>query len=448
MKEHTDFNLLRFLKDRFNLGEEQAGTEEVIQSIRQSIYFRGTNLWVLIFAIFIASLGLNMNSTAVIIGAMLISPLMGPIMGIGLGVGINDYKLIRTAAWNFLIAVIISLVASTLYFLVTPLSEAHSELLARTTPTVYDVLIALFGGLAGIVATSSKSRGNVIPGVAIATALMPPLCTAGYGIAVGNLYFFGGALYLFFINSVFICLATLLIIRFFRFPVVHYPNPSTARRVRIWITVIVILTLLPSIYIAYQIIGETIFESNAAKFIASELNFPGNVIISRKIDPATRAIEVVIVGKPVGDDLIENAKGKLEQYGLEKTQVKVTQGKAAMEGTELASMKSEIIEELYQKNQALLMDKEDRIQFLENELGKTQLLTGTLGREIKALVPDARELSITRTLMISEGNKEPDTIYLAYIKLSRKAKSGDVGRMENWLKQRLPEHPVKLVLLR
>lgn len=448
MKEHTDFNLLRFLKDRFNLGEEQAGTEEVIQSIRQSIYFRGTNLWVLIFAIFIASLGLNMNSTAVIIGAMLISPLMGPIMGIGLGVGINDYKLIRTAAWNFLIAVIISLVASTLYFLVTPLSEAHSELLARTTPTVYDVLIALFGGLAGIVATSSKSRGNVIPGVAIATALMPPLCTAGYGIAVGNLYFFGGALYLFFINSVFICLATLLIIRFFRFPVVHYPNPSTARRVRIWITVIVILTLLPSIYIAYRIIGETIFESNAAKFIASELNFPGNVIISRKIDPATRAIEVVIVGKPVGDDLIENAKGKLEQYGLEKTQVKVTQGKAAMEGTELASMKSEIIEELYQKNQALLMDKEDRIQFLENELGKTQLLTGTLGREIQALVPDARELSITRTLMISESNKEPDTIYLAYIKLSRKAKSGDVGRMENWLKQRLPEHPVKLVLLR
>jgi uncharacterized hydrophobic protein (TIGR00271 family) len=444
----TNFNFVNFLKDRFNLGEEQAGTEDVAQSIRQSIYFRGTNLWVLIFAIFIASLGLNMNSTAVIIGAMLISPLMGPIMGIGLGVGINDFKLIKTAAWNFLIAIIISLFASTLYFWMTPLSEAHSELLARTTPTVYDVLIALFGGLAGIVATSSKSRGNVIPGVAIATALMPPLCTAGYGIAVGNLYYFGGALYLFFINSVFICLATLLIIRFLRFPVVHYPDPSTARRVRIWITLIVILTLLPSVYIAYRIVGENIYETNASRFITSELNFPGSVIINRKIDPGSRTIEVVMVGKPIGEDLIVHARTKLVQYGLNNTQVKVNQGDAGLEVAELASMKSEIIEELYQKNQALLVDKEERIRFLESEIGKNQLLAGTLGREIQALVPDARELSITRTLMISEGSKQPDTVYLAYIKLSRKAKSGDIGRMENWLKQRLPEHPVKLVLVK
>ena len=174
----------------------------IVESIRNGVEFKGTNLWILIFAIFIASLGLNVNSTAVIIGAMLIYPLMGPIMGIGLGVGINDFELIKKAFRNLLIATIFSVLTSTLYFLLSPLNEARSELLARTTPTIYDVLIAFFGGMAGIVASSTKLKGNVIPGVAIATALMPPLCTAGFGLANGNMHYFFGAFYLFFINSV------------------------------------------------------------------------------------------------------------------------------------------------------------------------------------------------------------------------------------------------------
>lgn len=210
--------------DKFKLDSEKESLKTVITNIDNGVVFRGTNLWVLIFAIFVASLGLNVNSTAVIIGAMLISPLMGPIMGIGLGMGINDLVLLKRAINNFAIATGVALTTSTLFFLLSPLNDAHSEILARTSPTIYDVLIAFFGGFAGIVATSSKQKGNVIPGVAIATALMPPLCTAGYGLATLQLQFFYGAFYLFIINTVFIALATFIIVRLLHFPYKHFQN--------------------------------------------------------------------------------------------------------------------------------------------------------------------------------------------------------------------------------
>ena len=204
--------------DKFKIDHEKEDLQTVVTNIDNGVVFKGTNLWVLIFAIFVASLGLNVNSTAVIIGAMLISPLMGPIMGIGLAVGISDISLLRKSILNFAIATLVALTTSTIFFLLSPISDAHSELLARTTPTIYDVLIALFGGLAGIVATASKQKGNVIPGVAIATALMPPLCTAGYGLATLQFQFFYGAFYLFIINTVFIALATFIIVRLLHFP--------------------------------------------------------------------------------------------------------------------------------------------------------------------------------------------------------------------------------------
>lgn len=206
-----------FLAGRFDLSEGKASEKETILEIKQNIVFKGANLWILIFAIMIASIGLDVNNTAVIIGAMLISPLMGPIMGIGLGVGINDLKLIIQAFKNLGIAVLISILTSALYFWISPLNEAQSELLARTSPNLWDVFIGLFGGLAGIVAGSRADKSNAIPGVAIATALMPPLCTAGFGLATGQWNFFFGACYLFWINSVFICFATIVIVRLLRF---------------------------------------------------------------------------------------------------------------------------------------------------------------------------------------------------------------------------------------
>ena len=204
-----------FLRGRFSLDEDKAQRDEVVASISKGVVFRGVNLWVLIFATMIASLGLNVNSAAVIIGAMLISPIMGPIMGIGLSLGINDFELLKKSLRNYALMFVVAIVTSTAYFLVSPLSSNSSELLARTVPTTYDVLIALFGGLAGIVAQTRQDRtSTVIPGVAIATALIPPLCTAGFGLATGQIRFFFGAFYLFFINSVFIALATYAMVRF------------------------------------------------------------------------------------------------------------------------------------------------------------------------------------------------------------------------------------------
>ena len=212
------------LFDHFKLNTEKEDYQTVIGNIEKDVVFKGTNLWLLVFAIFIASLGLNVNSTAVIIGAMLVSPLMGPIMGLGLGMAINDLALLKKSLFNYLLAAGVGLATSTIYFLLSPLDEAHSEILARTSPNIYDVLIALFGGFAGILATSSKQKGNVIPGVAIATALMPPLCTAGFGLATLNIDFFFGAFYLFLINTVFIALATLVTTRFLNFPYKHLPE--------------------------------------------------------------------------------------------------------------------------------------------------------------------------------------------------------------------------------
>src|SRR5574344_1259684 len=241
-------NIISKIRAHFNIMPDKEDEQEIISQITSGISFRGANLWVLIFAIFTASLGLNVNSTAVIIGAMLISPLMGPIIGMGLSIGIGDWELLKRSITNYGVATLISVVTATLYFLITPLTDAQSELLARTSPTLYDVLIALCGCAAGILALSTKGKGNVIPGVAIATALMPPLCTAGYGLAVGNLSYFFGAFYLFFINTVFICLATFIGTRMLKFRPVHVVDSERVVRVRRYVFLIVIVTMIPAAY--------------------------------------------------------------------------------------------------------------------------------------------------------------------------------------------------------
>lgn len=443
-KERT----FHFLKDRFNLEKNKEEYGEVVEAIKRNIYFRGTNLWVLMFAIIIASVGLNVNSTAVIIGAMLVSPLMGPIMGIGLGAGINDFRLLRLSAYNFLIAIVISLISSTIYFLLSPLSEAHSELLARTTPTVYDVIIALFGGFAGIIATSSKEKGTVIPGVAIATALMPPLCTAGYGLAVGNMFFFMGAIYLFFINSVFICLATFLIVRFLHFPRHKYRDESTGHRMRLWIWVIVTITFVPSVVIAYYMIRRNVFETNASRFITKEMMFDGNTIIEKNIDARTRTIKLVYIGKGVNPDLLENARKKLTDYHLENTNLKLNQGIKGLTPSDITTMKSQIIEELYVKNQEALMSKDEKINLLEKELTKYQsiYLSGTILNEIRALFPQVGEVSFTRALLSAAKNKPPDTVNLVYLKFNRKVSNYDIRRLESWLHERMGGDKMKIVI--
>ena len=313
-----------YLKGILDSSNERENEAETIDNIRKGINFKGSNLWVLIFAIFIASLGLNVNSTAVIIGAMLISPLMGPIMGIGLGVGINDFELIKTSFRNLAIATIFGILTSTLYFLISPLNEARSELLARTTPTIYDVLIAFFGGLAGIVASSTRLKGNVIPGVAIATALMPPLCTAGFGIASGNLTYFFGAFYLYMINSVFIAFATTLGVKLMHFSKKTFVDPVRGKKVQQIVYTIIFVTMVPSIYITYNMIKTNIFETNANRFITNEINFPNTFVVNKHI--LQDSISVTLIGKEVPEDYLAILRQKLSQYKLEGTRLSVLLG--------------------------------------------------------------------------------------------------------------------------
>ncbi len=311
--------------DKFRI-EEKESLGNVISHISKGVVFRGTNLWVLILAILTASLGLNVNSAAVIIGAMLISPLMGPIMGIGLGMGISDYALLRKAAYNFGVATLVSLCSSTAFFLLSPLNEAHSEILARTSPNIYDVLIAFAGGLAGSLATSSTHKGNVITGVAIATALMPPLCTAGYGLATLQIRFFAGAFYLYLINSVFIALSTFLLIRVLYFPWNQQRDPLHKKMTRRVLWPVVLLTLIPSIYFGYDLVQRDRFIKNVQRFIKAEAHFPNDYLLSKTIDAEQRHFTLVFGGKAIEAEEIRLLKQKLPLYQLPDSSLTVRQG--------------------------------------------------------------------------------------------------------------------------
>lgn len=343
------------LLDSFRLGEEKEDFQQVKANIVNGVEFKGTNLWILIFAIFIASLGLNVNSPAVIIGAMLISPLMGPIMGLGFGMAINDLSLLRKSVFSYAFCAGIGLGASAIFFLLSPIDEAHSEILARTSPTIYDVLIALFGGLAGMLATSSRLKGNVIPGVAIATALMPPLCTAGYGLATLQFPFFFGAFYLFIINTVFIALASLITARLLRYPFEKLPKKQDERRVRRIVYAVVAVTTLPSIYLGYDMVQKNRFLEKANEFVNFEANFPNDYLLKKTIDPRTREILLVYGGEVVAETEVEKLRGKLANYGLQDAQLVVHQGFAYLEDATEENQLAFALSEQEKHNQSLQM---------------------------------------------------------------------------------------------
>ncbi len=452
------FGPIRFLRDRFDLSMDKADEIQTIDYIRKNVEFKGTNLWILIFAIFVASVGLNVNSTAVIIGAMLISPLMGPIIGIGMGVGINDFELIKKSLKNLAVAIIISVITSATYFLISPLSDAQSELLARTTPTIYDVFIALFGGFAGIVAGSSREKSNAIPGVAIATALMPPLCTAGYGIATGNLYYFLGAFYLFFINSVFISLSTFLIVRFLKYPKKQFMDAQREKKVKSYIIAFVIVTVIPSVYLGLQVVQQSIFERNASIFLEQELTFEKSRIISKSYDFKNnpKIIEVSFFGEKVEEVLVSNARSKMEDYNLKDVELKVFQGYESGDPLDIATvermnmnLRSGIIEDLYKKNEALLANKDEQIQMLQNEIitmKQMQLPLADISNELKAQHSNVKEFAINSTIITNFVSNQPDTTYLAFASFTSRPTRAEISRMENWLKARIKSEKLKLVI--
>jgi len=393
---------LRLLR-RFDLRADQADSAEIDATIRSGVEFRGTNLWVLIFAIFIASIGLNVNSAAVVIGAMLISPLMGPIIGLGYGAGVNDSALMRSSLFNLSLAAFISLLTSTLYFLVTPLTQAHSELLARTTPSIWDVLIALFGGLAGVIGVTRRVKSNLIPGVAIATALMPPLCTAGYGLATGNLSYFLGAFYLFAINSVFIAIATLTMVRLMRLPSLPVREARSFLKLRTVIGLVVLLTMVPSVFLAVQLVQKEWFDANATRFVQEVLRIrPNLLVVSQETDFKGRQLQVNVVGDRLPDAEIKALEARLSEFGLADVSLNLAQSGQVM--PDMSLIKKDLFNEFLLTNRSDIAERDARIAALQAQLlvaqqsAALQLPLAAIYRELQAQFPQALHLHVTSGL--------------------------------------------------
>lgn len=411
------------------------GDFEVIRKeIADAASFRGVNLWILIIAIFVASLGLNLNSTAVVIGAMLISPLMGPIIGLGLGVSINDLSLLKKAAKNFLFATGASLLTSTIYFLVTPLDDAHAELLARTSPNFYDVLIALFGGMAGAVSMTSRNKGNVLAGVAIATALMPPLCTVGYGIATGQPKFMLGALYLYMINAVFIAVSTYVFARLIKFPKVRLPDKKVERRSNQVILALTILTLVPSVYLAYRLVIEQRFKQNAGRFIQQEFNEEGLFILRREIDPSARKISLYLGGNPIDSTLEARLKSEMTKYKIGDASLILRQGVFRQENQTPAkkdALKDDRFYELFEVKR-----KYDSMVAL-------RALKRSLSDEASVLFPEVTDLYFHEP-----GDSMPSQVLVRLSSRSGNNGQIDSAALRKWLMMRLGESDISLDVVR
>jgi uncharacterized hydrophobic protein (TIGR00271 family) len=418
--------------NNFKLDREKENYKDVIESIYNGVVFKGTNLWVLVFAIFIASLGLNVNSPAVVIGAMLISPLMGPIMGLGLGMAINDLTLLKKAGYNYLFAAGVGLLTSTIYFAISPINDAHSEILARTSPTIYDVLIAFFGGLAGILATSSKLKGNVIPGVAIATALMPPLCTAGYGLATWQWEFFLGAFYLFLINTVFIALATLITVRLLKFPLKVHQKQIDATKVNRIVWAITLVTLLPSIYFGYDIVQQNNFQKKANEFVDNEAVFPNNFLLKKTINANSKDIILTYGGLQIKDSAMNALKSKLIKYDLQDCNLKIQQGFSYLNEKSNSSDKSDNL------LNAALTNKAKQIETLSLKLDsiyKQKDLSTQVYKEMKAQYPTIESFLLQPTTLIKDTIQE--NVWVSNIKSKEKINSKDQEKVKDWLKVRL-----------
>lgn len=442
-------NLHAYFSTLLSLKEDKADDADIDKGLRNGINMRGSNLWVLMFAIFIAAIGLNVNSTAVVIGAMLISPLMGPIMGAGYGVGIYDFELIRASLKNLAIAAVASLLTSTLYFAISPLTQAQSELLARTTPTIWDVLIALFGGLAGIVGATRVEKTNVIPGVAIATALMPPLCTAGYGIANGNWAYFGGAFYLFTINCVFIALSAAVITRIYHVKKKQFVDKETATRVKRYVFSVALLTIVPSIYLAYVLVQNEVFKTNAATFVQKEIVTEQTYVTQSNIEPKTKTIEITVIGEYLSKTKLAAISARLADAGLEQAKLIVHQ-QADQQRIDVTTLKTGLLNDLYLTSQQSIEQKDKIIQQLSAELGNQKRLQKQMQQvphELHVLYPQIKEIWFSQATNWSQENGMSDhVITLLNVSTSKPLTKQDQARIKEWIVARMNITAIKLVV--
>lgn len=435
----------------FDLSGDLIPQTEAENIIREGVSFRGTNILTLIFAIFIASLGLNTNSTAVIIGAMLISPLMGPIIGMGLAVGIQDFDLMKRSFRNLMMATLFSVATSCVYFLISPVNEGHSELLARTSPTIYDVFIGFFGGSAGILAIGSRVKGNVIPGVAIATALMPPLCTVGYGLATWQMNYFFGALFLFFINSVFIAFATTIGVKLMKYKIKDFSNPVRAKRVRNIVYFIAILTMIPSIYLTYRMFQQSAFKANCDKFVEEQFNFANTQVLhsfsTMKGDDKT--LTVSLVGKILPQDsLVLALTDKLPKYHLGGTRLKIIQGDNPDPGFDATTATSTMLRDMYQVTQNTINSQRetiDSLRFVNAQVARNDTISSAIAPELKVIFPEVADIAITRAIVSNVSSHETDTMNLALVRYRSPMSTSKITKFNEYLKARLGLKSITIV---
>lgn len=437
-------SLWQRLKDQFNLLADKEDEQGTYASIRSGVSFRGANLWILIFAIFMASLGLNVNSTAVIIGAMLISPLMGPIIGMGFAVGVNDFELFKRALKNYLIATLISVITATVYFLITPFNEAQSELLARTSPTLYDVLIALFGGAAGIVALSTRGKGNVLPGVAIATALMPPLCTAGFGLATGHIFYFLGAFYLFFINTVFIGVATYLGVRMMKFQKKVFVDAARERRVRHYLIAIITVTMIPAAFMTYSILRKDLQSAAVNRFVRTELNTPGTQILERELNDKDKVLRVVAIGREITPQAISRAQSRLAQYKLDGFKLQVIQGSQS-DSLQLTNFRlsADNSAQLIQNQSAQIHDLEQQVQ----QQGRFATVGQDLRPQLQILFPEVHTIALGEVAQAAPDSAANNRRYaVAIVQLRQNLTPARRTVLKKWLAERLQTDSLRLLI--
>lgn len=431
----------RIIVQALNLHEGEEDRKKTLESVRKNITFKGANLWILASAIIIASVGLNVNSTAVIIGAMLISPLMGPIVGAGFALGVYDFSLLKKSIENLAKATLVSLVVSTLYFTISPFKDVQSELLARTSPNIYDIIIAFFGGIVGVISITRAEKGNPIPGVAIATALMPPLCTAGYGLATGQWSFFLGAFYLYCINCVFIGVSTFLIIKYLEYPAVKQIDQALEKKVRIIIYVLTMVLLLPSSYLAYSLFKKQQFEKSVSAFIENEFDSNGYILIFKKtvFNARTKKIELAFLSKSFDKSELD----RLQRIMNRNEHLRDTELVIRSDQDNRSKLSKEDVLTNLKNSENELSLRELKLATMEKELAKNNFDNRKLLNESKTLFPEIRSISVSNQVLATANDSTRNIVAVIYESGTR-LRSSDQTKFKQWLNLRLNTKNVEI----
>ena len=416
----------------FNLQFERADDATIAKRLIGGAKIKGPALVTLILSMFIASIGLNMNSTAVVIGAMLISPLMGPILATGFGFATLNFTVVKSGILRLSLQITIAVLASALYFYISPVQAATSELLARTEPNIFDVFIAIFGGLAGIIGQTRKTLDNVIPGVAIATALMPPLCTAGYGLANGNWNYFFGASYLFFINAFFIFFASFIVLKGVYSLPFHKQAEEVNRRNQLIFLVIGLIMAIPSIYAGYDMTIKYSESNHMEQFIKNDINQEGRrQVIDYSLDQTNKLVDIVVIGAPVTSEEQAQLDDKLQKdeylqpYTLRFVN-SVDEKKSTMDKTNLNKSSENL--ETYKNLNNLYQPTYQLVSETINTMKTTEA-------EAKALFPF---VSKVEGMPLIDNLEQPKASrYMVIIHTTSTISDADLERIKAWLEAKL-----------